>query len=125
MSSNETTFSINVNAASGQNYSGLFRVRKRLSHSQSLRRDELRRELVGTRPESAPDHIQKNAFILSTCAAYVIDGPSWWNENSNGIDLFDEEPVGAVFEEIQKVVKSVAQELETKANKAKEALKAE
>jgi tRNA A37 threonylcarbamoyladenosine modification protein TsaB len=122
---NETSFTVNVDAGSGENYAGAFRVRKRLSHSQVLRRDELRRELLGAKPEFAPVEIQKNAFILSTCAAYVIEGPSWWEDNSNGLDLLDQEPVAAVFEEVTKVIKAAGDELEAKGKKAVEALKGE
>lgn len=124
MSTKEATFSINVTAASGENYAGTFKVRKRLSHMQTLRRDELRRELLGTKPEAAPPILQQNAYILSTCAAYVVDGPSWWTSNSNGLDLLDEEPVAAVFAEIGKIIEEVNKELEGKAQKAAEALKA-
>lgn len=125
MSLNESSFSINVEASSGELFAGPFKCRRRLSHMQSLRRDELRRELLGSKGENAPETMRQNAYILSTCAAYVIDGPRWWNESSNGLDLFDEEPVAAVFEEISKVMKAVNAELEAKAKKATEALKAE
>lgn len=121
--SNETSFTINVTAASGENYAGTFKVFKRLSHMQTLRRDELRRELLGARGESAPEAMYRSAFILSTCAAHVKDAPSWWKESSNGLDLLDEEPVSAVFAEISRVTSSATKELEEKANKAAEALK--
>lgn len=123
MSSNEATFSVNVTAASEENYAGTFKIRKRLSHMQTLRRDELRRELLGSRGETAPDSIRQNAYILSTCAAYVVSGPSWWTENSNGVDLLDEEPIAEVFKHISQVLDEVAKELEEKAQKAKERIK--
>lgn len=125
MSLNESSFSINITAASGESFAGAFKVRRRLSHMQSLRRDELRRELLGAKGEDAPTDLKYNAFILSTCAAYVIDGPRWWNESNNGVELFDTEPVAAVFNEISKVLDAVAAELESKSKKAVEALKAE
>lgn len=122
---NETSFTVNVTSElTGESFAGTFRVRKRLSHMQALRRDELRRELLGARSENAPDAMHKNAFILSTCEAYVISGPSWWTENSNGLDLLDEEPVAAVFEEVSKVIAQVNKDLEEKAKKATEVLKA-
>lgn len=123
MVSNETSFSINVTSAIGENWAGTFKVRKRLSHMQALRRDELRRELLGAKPETAPEIMKQNAYILSTCAAYVIDGPRWWSENSNGVDLVDEEPIAAVFEQIRMIQDSVAKEIEEKAKKATEVLK--
>lgn len=90
---------------------------------QALRRDELRRELLGSRGDSAPETLKQNAYILSTCAAYVADGPRWWNESNNGLDLLDEEPVAAVFAEVSKIQEAVAKELEEKAKKATETLK--
>lgn len=122
MSINEATFSINVTAVSGENYAGTFKVRKRLSHGQTLRRDELRRELLGARGDSAPETMQKNAIILSVCAAHIIDAPRWWTQNSNGLDLLDSEPVMEVFDEISKIVQAVEDELTAKAAKAKEQL---
>lgn len=122
---NESSFSINVTAASGELFAGTFKVRRRLSHMQSLRRDELRRELLGARGEGAPQDLKYNAFILSTCAAYVINGPRWWDESSNGVDLLDVEPVAAVFNEISKILDTVAAELDVKSKKAVEALKAD
>lgn len=123
MSINEETFSVNVTAASGENYAGTFKVRRRLSHMQFLRADELRRELVGAKPEFAPEDVRKNAYILSTCAAHVISAPSWWTDNSNGVDLLDEEPVSAVFEQVEKIRDTVAKELQAKRQKSEEALK--
>lgn len=125
MSSNEATFSINITAASGENYAGAFTIRKRLSHMQSLRRDELRRELLGNKPEQAPVEMRENAYILSTCAAYVVKAPRWWTENANGVELVDIEPVAEVFKEIDKVITKVEAELTAKDVKATEALKAE
>jgi hypothetical protein len=125
MSINESSFSINVTSLSGENYAGAFKARKRLSHIQTLRRDELRRELLGAKPEVAPDELKKNAFILSTCAAYVFDGPRWWLESDSGQSLVDEEPVAAVYEEVAKVVKAVNDELEAKQKKSLEAMKAD
>lgn len=125
MSSNEANFSINVTTAAGENFAGNFTVRKRLSHMQSLRRDELRRELLGAKPESAPQEMRENAYILSTCAAYVKNAPKWWTENGNGTELVDIEPVAEVFKEIDKVIGKVEEELGLKDKKATETLKAE
>lgn len=125
MSTNEASFSINVTAASGENYAGPFTIRKRLSHVQTLRRDELRRQLLGSNSDNVPVDLQKNAIVLSTCASYVKNAPKWWTENSNGLDLLDEEPVSKVFEEISKVVDAVEAELKAKEAKATEVLKVE
>lgn len=125
MAINETKFTLNLTASSGEQYSGTFKMRRRLSHLQTLKRDELRRELLGAKGESAPDSMKLQAYILSTCASHVFDGPRWWNESNSGQDLLDEEPVSAVFNEISKVLQEVNQELETKAKAAQEALKAE
>jgi hypothetical protein len=123
MSSNEATFNINVTAASGENYAGSFTIRKRLSHMQNLRRDELRRELLGKMPDQAPMEFRENAYILSTCVAYVIKAPRWWTENNNGLELVDIEPIAEVFREIDKVVSQTENELAQKDAKATEVLK--
>lgn len=123
MSLNESSFSINVTTDSGENYAGTFTCRRRLSHLQNLKKDELRRTLLGSHPDQAPDLVKQNAFILSTVAAYIVEGPRWWSESNFGQDLFDESPVAAVFEQISMVIKTVNDELEAKAKKAQESLK--
>ncbi len=125
MSINESNFTINVTAASGENFAGAFKIRKRLSHMQNLRRDEIRRSLLGTFPEFAPESVHTNAYMLSTCSVYVIDAPRWWKESNNGLDLLDPEPVAEVFSAIQKVIEASTKELAQKSEQATEVLKAE
>lgn len=122
MDTNETTFSINVSGEGDAKYLGEFKMRLRLSHFQSLRKDELRRELLGTNPQFAPDEVFKSAYILSTCAAYIIDGPKWWLNSNSGRDLLDEEPVAAVFEQIEKNLKARQEAMEARAKQDKEEL---
>lgn len=125
MSTNETNFTINVTAASGENFAGAFKIRKRLSHMQNLRRDEVRRSLLGTFPESAPESAHANAYMLSTCSVYIIDAPRWWKESNNGLDLLDPEPVAEVFSNIQKAIEAANAELTKKSEQATETIKAE
>jgi hypothetical protein len=123
MSSNESTFNVNVTAISDNTYAGTFRMRRRLSFFQEFRKDELRRELLGVKPESAPPDLQRYAFMLSVCSAHIIDSPDWWRNASNGVDLLDGEPVDAVFAEISKVLAETEKALLEKKEKAKATLK--
>lgn len=123
MSSNESTFSVNVTSLSGNSYVGQFRVRRRLSFLQEFRKDELRRELLGAKPEYAPPDLARSAYMLSVCSSHVIDAPTWWRDASNGVDLLDGEPLAAVYSEIDKVLQGVEKELKDKEDAAKKVLK--
>lgn len=124
MNPNQTTFTINVNAASGENYAGTFKIWKRLSHRLTLAKDERRRNLIGERAEYVPENIQQNAYILSTCEAHIIEAPSWYRDSANGMDLLDQEPVAEIFNQIVKVLAEVEGELTKKAKAATTELKA-
>ena len=101
--SNETSVTIDVTAESGEKYPGKFVIRKRLTHNQKLRQDALRRELLGPSPAGAMDDVVRSSFMLAKVLAHVVEGPSWWQKAGNGLDLFDEEPITAIYNEIIKI----------------------
>jgi hypothetical protein len=116
--SNETSFSVNLKAESGDSYVGTFKIRKRLSHAQNLRKDALRRELLGDSPAAATQDVLMSSLILATCQAHIIESPNWWSKSNGGLDLLDQEPLVEVFNKINEAQQKEAEGLQTKAEEA-------
>lgn len=95
------SFTIDVKGTTTeQSYSGLFKMKPILSHREKLRRDELKRQVLGSNPESATEDSVRTAVIFSKIWIHLTESPAWWREANNGIDLLDEEPVLAVLDKI-------------------------
>lgn len=108
-----------------QTWSGEFRAKKRLSHRDQLRKDQIRRELLGGQPGTATDRALSTAMILSELAVRLTKSPAWWTEAGNGIDLEDDNVIGRVYDEALKVERDAAEEKKKKAEKIQEAMRAE
>jgi hypothetical protein len=121
---NEATFSVDVTSDEGQAYNGKFTIRRKLSLQQILTRDAVRRDLLGPRPESAPDSLIQLSHKLSVCLAHVTNGPVWWQDSNNGLNFTEEEPLNTIFENIINVLNADAAELEAKKKAALSALAA-
>jgi hypothetical protein len=114
------SFSIDVEGSTTkQKYIGIFKVRPLLSHRQKLQKDESKRQLLGTLPETATIDAMKTALIFSKVWAHLIEAPSWWKEAANGIDLLDDEPVGMVYDKIIDIETEITGNLEKDGEKAK------
>ena len=95
------SFSVDVEGSMTKNtYKGVFKVRPLLSHRDKLRRDEIKRQLVGGTPDGTGVAALRIAEIFSKIWAHLVEAPSWWKDAGNGLDLIDEEPVVAVIDKI-------------------------
>ncbi len=113
------SFSVDVEGKfTKQKYMGVFKVRPLLSHRDKLRREEIRRQLIGTFGENVSEDAYRIASVFSKIWAHLVEAPSWWKDAGNGIELLDEEPVEAV------ISKLVEFELEITGNFIKEGEKA-
>ncbi len=110
-----------VGESTGTNWSGVFKTKLRLSHKDQLRRDQLRRELLGDKAEQASGRAQNQAEIFSEIAVHLIDSPQWWKVSDGGLDLEDDVVVKTVYDEILKAKADAAKKL----SDAGEAAKAE
>jgi hypothetical protein len=95
------TFVVDVEGSiTKQRFQGLFKVRPLLSHRDKLRRDELKRSLIGAQPDATSVNAMRISEIFSKIWAHTVEAPSWWKDAGNGLDLIDEEPVVAVIDKI-------------------------
>jgi hypothetical protein len=116
-----TEFRISVTGdKSGETYIGTFKCLRRLSHRQELARDRKYRELLGENPTTASEFAKEKAEIFADLAVCLTDVPVWWKETGYGLDLVDDNVVGAVWSESIKIRVDAIKEVQEK-GKASEA----
>ena len=123
---NTKNFTIDVKGSvTGEHYKGLFKIKPLLSHKDKLRRDEIRRSLLGERAVDASENAQTMASIFSKIYIHLIDAPSWWTNADNGSDLLDEEPVQQVLTEVLRIENEQIDSVKKAGEEAKKELAAE
>lgn len=125
--SKEAKFTVTVvGETTGQNFSGIFRVKNRLSHREQLLRDETRRQILGSAPDAASPRAMNQALVFSEIAAHLIEAPKWWQLADGGLDLEDDNVVAAVYDGVVKTVsdfqESIRKQLDTDKKAVREAL---
>lgn len=119
-------FSISVvGEVSGETQKGVFKAKPRLSHRDTLLQDQMRRDLLGPKPESAGQAAMANSLVFSKIWTHIVESPSWWKEAGNGVDLLDETPVVAVYDNIVRIEKEAIDAVKKSAEKVAENLKKE
>lgn len=114
------SFSVEVEGTTTkQKYNGLFKMKPLLSHREKLRRDEIKRQILGALPEGALQASERTAIIFSKIWVHLIESPAWWREAGNGLDLLDEEPVMAVIDKIVDIEMEVLGKTEKEGEEAK------
>lgn len=88
---------------SGEDFRGVFKAVPLLSHRQNLARDQMRRDLLGPKPEEASADAVNISQVFSKLYAHLTETPSWWKDSGNGLNLLDEAPVAAVYEQVLKI----------------------
>ena len=111
-------FSVNVvGEVTGETFKGVFKAVPRLSHRDNLRRDQLRRDLLGAKPEDASADATNVSAVFSKIWVHVTDVPSWWKDSRNGLDLLDETPVAAVYDNVARIEREAIEAVQAKAQK--------
>lgn len=106
----------------GEQWFGSFAAKQRLSYRDQLKRDQIRRDLLGTDAANATQLARSQAEIFSELAVRLTKAPSWWTEAGNGLDLTDDNVVLAVYRSAMKVEQDALEELKKKSEEAKKAL---
>ena len=123
---NSIAFSIKITGDStGEIWTGDFRAKKRLSHRDNLKKDAVRRELLGAQPGTPTDRALSTAMILSELSVRLLKAPKWWTEKGEGMDLEDDNIIGTVFDEAMKVEREAQEALKKKAADAQAELRKE
>lgn len=114
------SFTVNVvGNVTGIQWHGVFKTRVRLSHRDWMRQDQVRRELLGPNPAGAGARATDSADLFSTILTHVIDSPTWWKDNENGLGLEDDNVVVEVFNGVMKAKVDAAEEVRKRAEAAK------
>jgi len=122
---NHESFTIDVTGEqTGDRKVGKFTVKKRLSFRDQLTRDNLRRSLLGPAVGQPLPRALSAANIFSELGVRIVEAPSWWNDNDNGMDLEDDKVVAAVYDKTMEVEEKALKALSKEAEKAVEDVKA-
>lgn len=105
-----------------EKFPGVFKVRTRLSFRDALRRDEIRRSLLGPNPDGASPRATSIADICSELTVRIVESPSWWGNSDGGLELSDDNVLREVFESTMRAVSDAANDLQKKGEAAKKAL---
>jgi hypothetical protein len=123
-SANEGVFDLNLlGENTGERWLGKFKCKLRLSHRDSIAKDNLRRQLLGTNPEAASARAASLAFIASELHVRIVEAPAWWMASDNGLELEDDNIVAAVYENAVRLEKETFDALHKKADSATDDLK--
>lgn len=125
MSNLPVEFSISVvGEVTGESYKGVFKAKPFLSHRDTMTQDQMRRDLLGTKPESAGTSAISSALVFSKIWIHLTGAvPNFWKDASNGLDLLDEAPVVAVYDNIVRIEKEAVQALKKEGEEAAADLK--
>lgn len=114
-----------VGETTEKTYAGEFRAKKRLSHRDHLRKDQVRRELLGGQAGVATERALSTAMILSELAVRLTKTPEWWTEAGNGLDLEDDNVIGTVYNEAVKIETEAAEAKKKRAEAIQRSLREE
>lgn len=123
MATNKYTAEFNVSCkgeVTGEQFTGNFTVKTRLSHYDQLKRDEARRALLGPSPlgQVPGEQAKITAEVFSQLAVRVVKAPSWWTDSNNGLDMMDSDPASKVYEAAMTAEKEELDRLKEEAKKA-------
>lgn len=119
-------FTINVTGeTTGESFRGVFKAKPRLSHRDTLTQDQMRRDLLGPKPAEAGPGAVASSTVFSKIWIHLTEAPNWWKEAGNGVDLLDEAPVVAVYDQVQKIEQAAIDKVKKPAEKIATVMKAE
>lgn len=120
------SFTVNVTGeTTGQNFSGVFVIKTQLSFREQLRRDQLRRQLLGADPANAEIRARQAAEALAEITVRTISAPRWWTDAADGLDLKDDAILTAVYDGLIKACATMTDEIKKKGETAKAELRAD
>lgn len=111
-----------VGETTGEEYFGNFKVKPVLHQADQLARDALTRDFLGQNPKDASPRAVSQAVILAEIQIRSVETPNFWRESKNGLTLFDESVMSAIYDKIMEVEKNWREEVKKKADEARAAL---
>lgn len=123
---NSFDFSVDlIGDSTDERFVGDFSSKQRLSHRDQMQKDVLKRGLVGADAQNASQDTLVRAEMFAHLSVSLQKAPSWWRENGNGLDLFDDNVLLAVYDKVVTEQAAVIDGIKKKGEAAKEALREE
>ena len=121
---NTINFQVSVKGDySNELYSGTFTMKTRLSYRETLKQDQIRRDLLGPdAANTASEDAKGIAQVLSFLGVYITQSPRWWTDCSNGLDSLENNLVSEVYSAAIKALSESIDEKNKRAEEAKAAL---
>lgn len=119
------SFSVSViGEKTGQQWTGDFSVKTMLSHRDELRRDAIRRELLGpTNPQAADSFTVDATQVFADLSVRILKAPTWWTESGGGLDMHDANVVSEIYKQALAAEQDALNRIKNEAEKAKEELR--
>lgn len=122
----DAPFSIHIlGETTERTWAGEFRAKKRLSHRDHLRKDQVRRTLLGGEPGIPSDRAEQTARIFSELAVRLTQAPPWWTDANGGVDLEDDNVIVRVHDEAIRIENEAIEAKKKRAEKVQEELRAQ
>jgi|ERR1017187_311683 hypothetical protein len=121
---NSTDFTIDCKGElTGNQYTGSFTCRTKLSMREALAQDELYRRILGVNSQDASNSSKSIAAAVSYLSAHVMKSPPWWEKLDSGLQCEDINLLTAVNNACMDAVEKEYLALAEEAKKAETALK--
>lgn len=78
-------------------YQGKFSIETVLDRRANFAADERRRMLIGANPTGVAPSVMGEAYMLGQLFVRIVEGPKWWTDSDNGIELKDANVIGELF----------------------------
>jgi hypothetical protein len=120
------TFSFSISErgeSTGETFNWSFTAKRRLSIRDRITKDSIRRQLVGERPETAEPATIMRAEMLAQLQVSLTVSPKAWRDAGNGLDLFDDNVIIAVYEKVMEEQNKAVEQAEKAGDDAKEKLR--
>jgi hypothetical protein len=109
----------------GKEYSGLFKVKTKLSVKERLKESEIKRSILGVASQDADQEAILMASAVAYLAVRVVESPAWWKESEGGLSLEDLNVLAVVNNTAQAEIAKEYDKLSKTAELAQVELKAE
>lgn len=103
MIKNDNTFSFSISERgeiSGQTFNWSFTAKRMLSIRDRISKDNIRRQIIGDKPEFAEQNTLLRAEMLAALQVSLIETPKAWKDSNNGLDLFDDNILIVLYEKV-------------------------
>lgn len=89
-----------VGEASGKSFKWAFSAKKRLTVRERISQDQIRRNIIGERPQDAQPLTVLRAEMVAHLSVSITDSPKAWKDSNGGLDLCDDNILLKIYDEV-------------------------